>query len=157
MRRILAVVALAAALVVPAPASAAPPGVSVQVGRPVLVGRLFASVPLTVTCQPLPKLGNDTWVDYEDPWISVDLSQRAGRHVASAGYGDWFDATSVCDGKPHTFAVLAAPYDGGVALKQGRAWVRVSVFADYWYDSDDDGGYVEQQADTGWTPVRLRK
>jgi hypothetical protein len=155
MRRILILVTLAVALVVPASASAAVPGMTVQPGRATIAGKLFVTVPVTFTCQPAD-VDPDADADFDEPFLFVSIRQGIGHRLAGASGYYAIDAWNQCDGKPHAVIVTLEP-DTSMVVKPGRAWLRIYANADYWSWTDEDESWVEQFADTGWIAIRLRK
>lgn len=113
----------AAALAVPAAASAAAPNVDVAiVGTGDLVAGVEVRLPVEMTCDPLqappfgPPMAN----------LSVTIQQRVGREIASGFAG----LLPVCDGTPHTYVMGIRPGFGfpgpGLAFHGGRALATVT-------------------------------
>ena len=164
MRRVLlksmvvALVAMLAVLGAASSATAAAPGMTVSVDGVHLAARGVVTVDLTVACQP-PKTGRYLTSEFDYPFVAVDAHQVVGNRVAHLETGRTFDAATICDGRPHAMTVTGAAEPGGRAFKVGRIAVNATADASYaWWDiRTDEGAYVEQFDESGWTFARIHR
>lgn len=95
-----------------APAQAAPM-VQISSTSLVLADGAAVAILVKVSCDP-----------GTNPNVSVQISQRSGRQIASAGGGE---SDFVCDGAPHVVQVIFAAQ--GLAFSTGVAFVTANVFS----------------------------
>ena len=169
IKRIVATLALASALALPAgvladttgtgtPASGTG-GTSIAIQSSRVTAKLVVRLEVAVTCQPRPAPEYPVYSGWEDTTIQGDVRQASGKSIAFGSISAEFDGDTICDGAPHLLQLDVVADPAGVPFKSGSAVISATVYANSYFGNYETGesGRNRGFASTGWVATRLGK
>jgi hypothetical protein len=171
MKRILATIAVLAALAFPAgvladttgggdiPPAGQTGGMTIELRSVHLTTRAVAQVQVAFSCPPKPAPDGSLFTSWDSTFLFVDVRQANGRTIAFGSAFASFDGDAVCDGTSHLLTVGVTADPSSVPFKTGSAAVGAAGNASYSTENWDTGefGFVPASASTGWLAMKLTK